>query len=217
MLGLLVVGGFSALTSNISRGRKIAILLVPACFFLILLSSPEIREYMRVDSWEELARGAGRLQTEDGNRSGWGETVQVIKKSPAIGWGYVIVRRFMQHDHAAVDNFALQALVAAGVIGALPMIFYSLYVFLRWLIGLHFPDAEARRIGEMGVLATCLGFVKSLTTNGISAYDFSLILFLFGCISMRFVLYKQRRTQPTPEKIDQPPPRVVEQELIHAN
>ena len=60
------------------------------------------------------------------------------------------------------------------------MIFYSIFVFFRWLFGLRFEDPEANRIAEMGVVTTCLGFVKSLTTNGISAYDFSLIIFLFG-------------------------------------
>ncbi len=202
LLALIALAVFAFATNTISRGKKTTLIMICLVFVAVLVGSSALREWMRIDSWSELARGAGRIRTIDG-RSGWGETIQIIKKSPEIGVGYVIVRRFLDSDHAAVDNFVLQSLVVAGVIGALPMILYSSFIFFRWLLRVRFLDPESRRVGEMGMLATCLGFIKSFTTNGISALDFSLIIFLFGAISLQYVLSRK------PPEVAEPEPELL--------
>jgi O-antigen ligase len=79
-------------------------------------------------------------------------------------------------------------LITAGLIGAAPMILYSIFAFFRWLVTRVGSDPDVKRIAEMGLLATCLGFVKSFTTNGISTFDVSLIIFLFGVVAQTYVV-----------------------------
>ncbi len=205
LLALLTIAVFSMKTSTISKGKKLSFVALAMLFIGLLASSTTIRERMRMSSWDELARGAGRIRSAKGNRSGWGETVRLVGKSPAIGYGFVIVKRFVDRDHLAVDNYMLQSLVNAGVIGAGPMICYSCFAFFRWLTRIRLRDPHTRRLAEMGLLATCLGFIKSLTTNGMSVYDISLVLFLFGVLTFRRVIQetiRQENMSLTPQDVE---------------
>lgn len=184
LLAFLVLAGYAVITSTMARGRKAAILLVATGMVGALLLSPDLREWMRVDSVKELAKGSGRILTESGDRSGWMDTVNVIKKSPEIGIGFVILRRFVDERYRAVDNFVLQSLVVAGFVGATPMILYVGYMMFAWLKGVRSDVSGHRQLAELGLTATCVSTIKSLTTNGVSAYTFSLILFLLGAISL---------------------------------
>ncbi len=187
LLGLFVVASYALLSSSISKGKKLGLISLGMAMLIVVATSQDFREWMRIDTWEEIARGAGRIRTQEGNRSGWGETVRLIEKSPTIGVGFTIVRRFVDQSHIAVDNFVLQSLVAAGFLGATPMILYTGYLFVRWLGRIRTGDRGAKQVAEWGLLATCLGVVKSLTTNGVSAFDVSLILVLLGAVSLRCV------------------------------
>lgn len=193
LLGSLTVIGVSMLSSNVSKGRRAAFVLLGICMFAVFASSSSIREWMRIDSWQEISKGAGRIVSESG-RSAWGETLEKIQDRPAIGYGFVNVQRMMDRNHLAVDNFALQSLISAGIIGAGPMILYAFYAFARWLFPMTFPDPQFRKVAAMGLICTCMGFAKSLTTNGVAMYDSSLILFILGAVVFQWVSENRPRT-----------------------
>lgn len=186
IVALLTVAVFAMKTSTISKGKKLSLIALSVAVVSAIMLSGAVREEIRLTSWEEFKRGAGRIQAESGG-SGWKDTARLIMKQPAIGLGFVIVKRFLDNDHLAVDNFALQSLVVAGFIGAGPMLVYSFYVFMRWLGRVRTRDPASRRLAEMGMLATCLGFTKSITTNGMSVYGVSLLLFVFGALALRML------------------------------
>ena len=186
ILALFTVAFFAMKTSTISKGKKLTLIALSLTVVSAVVLSSAVREEIRLTSWEEFKRGAGRIQAESGG-SGWKDTARLIMKQPAIGLGFVIVKRFLDNDHLAVDNFALQALVTAGFVGAGPMLVYSIWVFFRWLGRVRMRDPASRRLAEMGMLTTCLGFVKSITTNGMSVYGVSLLLFIYGALALRML------------------------------
>jgi hypothetical protein len=192
LLAFLVLCGYAILTSTMNRGRKAAIVLVSLGMLGALALSSDLREWMRVDSVKELAKGSGRILTEDEDRSGWGDTLRVIQKSPEIGIGFVILRRFVDERYRAVDNFVLQSLVVAGFVGATPMILYVVYVMFSWLQGLALAEAGQRQLAELGMTATCVATIKSLTTNAVATFSFSLIIFILGAISLNIVRQSAR-------------------------
>ncbi|HEY6563457.1 MAG TPA: hypothetical protein VIY86_03125 [Pirellulaceae bacterium] len=187
LLGLGVVALYAFVTSTIAPARKAAVTLIALAVVGVLMASPDVREWMRLDSWEDLMRGAGRIRTQDGRSSGWLESARLVRDEPVIGYGFIVVKRFMNANHASVDNFALQALISAGFLGARPMILYSLWVGARWLWRVSTPNPRYRFLAEMGMVSTCLALTKSMTTNGISTFDVSLIMFMMGAIALQIV------------------------------
>lgn len=208
LLAMFTVALFSMKTSTISRGKKLSFIALTLLVVGMVASSQTVREKLRLSSWDELKRGAGRIRAESGG-SGWGDTARLITKNPSIGIGFVIVKRFLDKDHLAVDNFVLQSLVVGGLVGAGPMLIYSLFAFLRWLVRVRVRDVDSRRLAEMGLLASCLGFVKSLTTNGMSGFGFALMLFLFGALAMRIVTSDVIRVDDSDEFDDAESPAMV--------
>ena len=70
ILALLTVAVFSMKTSTISRGKKLMIIGLSAAIVGSIALSSTIQKELRLSSWEELSRGAGRIKAESGG-SGW--------------------------------------------------------------------------------------------------------------------------------------------------
>ncbi|MCA9262221.1 MAG: O-antigen ligase family protein [Planctomycetales bacterium] len=202
LLALFALGIYTALTRTVSRDKRLGLAAFGLLVLGILIASPAIREMMRVDSFHELARGAGRILDAEGERSAWQETLSYVAASPEIGVGFVIIRRFIDDDHLAVDNFVLQSFVVAGLVGGLPMVAYVFYTAFRWLRARGAADRDAKLVLELGLASTCVALAKSVTTNGVSAYDVSLVLFLLGTIAFQSVGWSAGRTRRSSDPLD---------------
>jgi O-antigen ligase len=191
LLALLFAAAYAIVCSRLEKSFRVFMFLLITAMLALMIASPDLRKQFRMSDISEISKGSGRIEDAQG-RSAWGECLRLIKKSPLVGYGYINLPRFVYHYKFTVgDNGALQALVAGGIIGAVPAILYVLFLIWRWI---YFasqvsvtPNLQERVLFGYGVGATCVAVTKSLTTNSLSVSDFAIVLFLLGVIACQTV------------------------------
>jgi len=191
-VGLFAV--FSVLSRKSSPLKKAVILATLIAFILTLTQSESLGQVFRVSNYNEVVAGGGRFSSEIHENSAWAKSLDLIIESPFFGVGYLNVKRFIPTYDLPVDNFVLQALVSAGFVGAIPIIFYVLFLVFRWSWALTRDSIISRqpRMVGLGNVALSLAFSKALTTNELSNHGFALLLFLLVVISFKATQIKPR-------------------------
>jgi hypothetical protein len=184
LLAVLLIALFTVLSSAMGRRLKQATLLLIFCGCVVVATNATLKETLRVDDYQRVMMGAGRIISADGKTSAWGDSIEFFGRSPIIGYGFLNQSRFMGRE-TSTDNGLLQILLSAGLVGAIPVVLSLFLVISRWLaVRLHEADPFYNRLAAIGGSALAIALAKSVTTISLSCADVSLQLFFLSAVAL---------------------------------
>ena len=149
---------------------------------------------MRIDDFDSLSRGGGRLTGMDkqAGSSSWGESLEFISNNFTIGIGNINTKRFLDAKIYSVDNFILQNFIAGGILGGGLLSFWAFlkFPFSFWryfkINKFLYKNYKVR----FATLMLIIFFVKSFSTNGASFFG---IEFLF--LGLSYAIFNKVKSQ----------------------
>ena len=196
--GVLIIVNFyliNLLIANRGRFNLFFVFLVFLVFDLNFTNffSSNLLEILRLDSEAEIWRFGGRIrgyQSERFIESSWGESIAMISENIFFGVGNINTHFQLATKLYSVDNFVLQNLIAAGVVGGSLLSTWAFIIF-----PLQFLTFYTRKIKKINIPFLSLIFsfllifwIKSFTTNGASYYGLEFLLLVI--VYLYFIKYE---------------------------
>jgi O-antigen ligase len=122
----------------------------------------------------------------------WADSLEMFSSSPVIGYGLINLSRFFKEQIFGVDNTYLQLLLASGVLGAIPLIYYFVATAARWLFAVFQPpdslaDETLQDVYEFGLVSFAIVMTRTFFVNELAFYGIGQTLFLLSVLSLQLV------------------------------
>jgi hypothetical protein len=199
LLVLVLILVYLLTVKNLSIPKRVGVFALMSGVVAVILSVPALRDAMRLDHINTITAAGGRISSGSSEGSAWSESAEFIAEAPVFGRGFLNAKRFLIGKSMPVDNVALQAILSAGFVGAIPMLIYLIVISVAWF-------RTARRVSGLvplmsqltsfGIVGISLALGKGLTTNELSNHGFALILLILSVETLTMLKRTNLAKQP---------------------
>lgn len=168
-------------------GIKYKVVAIMAILIGLSFVNETVKEVLRISDSRELATLGGRVTSTVSRDAAWPETVRFISESPVFGYGFINAERFMRDKKYAVDNFYLQSILSAGIVGSLLYMLIVPYYLFLWLkkTGISNYSKSCMALYQTSFLAFSIGFARAISTNDLAFHGLGFLMFGLSIVFLK--------------------------------